>query len=177
MENGVYRFRLVVTDDDGASDSDTMTVFIGNARHQITKSTANIGQDVGRTPIVPLWQLWDGDTTTTICPPPGFHTVGVDIPTNSMTWLDTTYHNFVFQVFNNATTSATPAQIVLYAERKTDSMVINFTPTANAWQYIDSGNTRGVWFPVRYVRFNSNACFQGLAEIKIYGTPVAAARS
>ena len=179
MINGSYRFRLTVTDNSAATNVDTTSVIIIADRSAITVYPGNVGQYNARNRIIPMQSFWDGDTTTGPCPQGAFSTI-IDIPpqgAEGMFFMDSTYQNITMRVWNGPTAGATPLEIALFNQGMTDSLKVSKAMTVNSWNWVDTAATRGVWFPVRWIRITVKACFQHMGEMRINGKSIAKADS
>jgi len=169
MVQGVYVFRLTVTDDSSAVDTDDVQVvvspaYVARQRIYLTKEAPFSLRGPG-TGVVPE-NLVDGDTTN-------HYTVSYDAEnvfkpfwTNFI--LDTTVTNFIIRMRFGGGTANTDFKF--YNENFTDSTTINFVNSGNNnWQYLDTIASKSIAFPIRsfiMITQNANNDFQ---ELEFYG--------
>jgi len=169
---GIYRYRLVVTDDDGATDDDTVSVVVANPRYRITVPAANVFRNGGRDGVIPYTNWLDGDTTNNTCPLT-FGTSGIDLPNTGIIMLDSTYTNFAFALKNLGGGGSTVINFWLYNDDRDDSLAVSVSTAIDSWNYVDSNRSKGVHFPVRWIEWTTTTCFSYISEMRIYGTAVA----
>lgn len=170
---GIYRYKLIVTDDDGATANDTVSVVVTNPRHQITVPPANMFRNGGRDGVIPYTNFLDGDTTNNACPLT-FGTSGIDLPNTGIVMLDSTYENFAFELRNLGGGGSTVINFWLYNDARTDSLAVSVSTAIDSWNWVDSNRSKGVHFPVRWIEWSTSLCFSYISEMRFHGTAVAA---
>lgn len=169
--NGRYRLRLVVTDNLGATGSDTISIIITGPRYKLSLGGGNMFRNGGRSSAVPIQNLLDGDTTNNACPL-GYATGGIDLPFTGIIKLDSVYQNITMSMRNLSGGGSDVFTYWFYNDFKTDSIPVTVQSTTNGWKYLDSNVTKGIHFPVRWVIWRTSICMANVSEFNIYGRAV-----
>jgi hypothetical protein len=177
LSKGIYKFRLIVTDNSGLKDTAYTLVSVTTGSHQLQLLTKRM---------IPItaWRtaenLVDGDLNTVPCNT--FVNGSKAIPQEFIYILgdndkDSTYDNLKVRIYNGTSAAGVPFTMWLMADNFTDSVSINDATPYGSWKYIDSNFTRIAPWPVRYIKFRVNGCAGKWGEIQVYGSAVASATS
>lgn len=177
LSRGVYKFRLIVTDNDGLKDTAYTLVSVTSNSHQLQLQTMRM---IPTTAWRTAENLVDGNLSTNACET--FIGGDLAIPQEFVYILgengkDSTYDNLKIRIYNGPFAAGVTFTMWLMADNFADSISINDATPYDGWKYIDTNFTRIAPWPVRYIKFKVNSCASNWGELQIYGTSVASASS